>query len=119
MCSAVGPRTCTFANSTPSSQHALLDHHPVSPIFDPRSLLISCFPTAPYQSLHHVFWNDLPPEPRTIFSPSLPITRHHLHPPPLSVTPRAFHSKLKSHLFKHSYPDPSDHSPSPSQQHPP
>ena len=27
--------------------------------------------------------------------------------------PRAFHSKLKCHLFKHSYPDPSDHSPSP------
>src|SRR6218665_133986 len=62
-------------------------------------------------------WNDLPPELRTISSPppsSLPITRHHLHPPPLSplpVTPRAFPSKLKSHLFKHSYPDPSDHSP--------
>src|SRR6218665_2669576 len=34
---------------------------------------------------------------------SLPITRHHLHPAPLSVTPRAFHSKLKCHLFKHSY----------------
>src|SRR6218665_390438 len=67
-------------------------------------------------------WNDLPPDPRTISSPpppSLPITRHHLHPPPLSVTPcRAFHSKLKSHLFKHSYPDPSDHCPFPSQQHP-
>src|SRR6218665_3967438 len=67
-------------------------------------------------------WNDLPPELRTISSPpppSLPITRHHLHPPPLSVTPMAFHSKLKSHLFKQSYPDSSDHSPSPSQQHPP
>src|SRR6218665_3546436 len=50
---------------------------------------------------------------------SLPITRHHLHLPPLSVTPRTFHSKLKSHLFNLSYPDPSDHSPSPSQQHPP
>src|SRR6218665_3596256 len=43
----------------------------------------------------------------------------HLHLPPLSVTPRTFHSKLKSHLFNLSYPDPSDHSPSPSQQHPP
>src|SRR6218665_397724 len=51
--------------------------------------------------------------------PSLPITRHHLHLPPLSVTPRALHSKLKSHLFKQSYPDPSDYSPSPSEQHPP
>src|SRR6218665_1152842 len=31
-------------------------------------------------------WNDLPPELRTISSPpppSLPITRHHLHLPPL------------------------------------
>src|SRR6218665_1642458 len=59
-------------------------------------------------------WNDLPPELRTVSSPpppSLPITRHHLHLPPLFVTPRAFHSKLKSHLFNYSYPDPSDHSP--------
>src|SRR6218665_2420009 len=45
----------TFVNSSPSSQHALLDHHPLSPFLDPRSLLISCFPTEPYQSLPHVF----------------------------------------------------------------
>src|SRR6218665_546191 len=53
-------------------------------------------------------WNDLPPELRTISSPpppSLLIARHHLHLPPLSVSPRAFHSKLKSHLFNLSYPD--------------
>src|SRR6218665_1074305 len=47
--------TYAFANSSPSSQHALFDHHPVSPFLDPRSLLISCFPTEPYKSLHHVF----------------------------------------------------------------
>src|SRR6218665_2461537 len=50
--------TYTFANSSPSSQPALLDHHPVSPFLDSRSLLISCFPTepyGPYQSPHHVF----------------------------------------------------------------
>src|SRR6218665_3310781 len=72
--------------------------------------------------INHCLWNDLPPELHTISSPpppSLPITRQHLHLPPLSVTPRTFHSKLKSHLFNLSYPDPSDHSPSPSQQHPP
>src|SRR6218665_3168082 len=40
------------------------------------------------------------------YTSSLQITRHHLHPPPLSVTPGAFHSKLKSHLFKHSFPLP-------------
>src|SRR6218665_3686301 len=35
--------------------------------------------------------NDLPPELRTISLPSpplLPITIHHLHPDPLSITPR-------------------------------
>ena len=45
------------------------------------------------------------------------ITRHHLHPAPLSVTHRAFHSTLKYHLFKNSYPDPVDHSPSASERH--
>src|SRR6218665_1100178 len=52
-CSLPSPHT--FANSSPSSQHALLDHHPVSPFLDLWSLLISCFPTEPCQSLHHVF----------------------------------------------------------------
>src|SRR6218665_998672 len=88
---------------TPVTSHLMFSNRPIS-ITAPR------------------LWNDLPPELRTISPPpppSLSITRHHLHPPPLSVTPRAFHSKLKSHLFIHSYPDPSDHSPSPSQQHPP
>src|SRR6218665_1608064 len=33
----------------------LLDHHPVSPYLDPRSLLISYSPTEPYPPLHHVF----------------------------------------------------------------
>src|SRR6218665_1359247 len=46
------PSPCTFANSSPSTQPALLDHHPVSPVLD---LLISCSPTEPYPSLHHVF----------------------------------------------------------------
>src|SRR6218665_2618837 len=45
----------SYANSLPSSQPALLDHHPVSPFLEPRSLLISCSPTEPYPSLHHVF----------------------------------------------------------------
>src|SRR6218665_986528 len=96
-----GPIPRTFANSSPSSQPALLDHQPVSPFLDPRSLLISCSPTEAYPSLHRL-WNDLPPEFRTNSlppPPSLSITRH---PPPLSVTSRAFNSKLKCHLFKHS-----------------
>src|SRR6218665_4161810 len=43
-------------------------------------------------------WNDLPPELRTISSPpppSLPTTRHHIHPAPISISPRAFHLKTK------------------------
>src|SRR6218665_2695907 len=52
-CSLPSPHT--FVNSSPSSQHALLDHHSLSPFLDPRSLLISYFPTEPYQSLRHVF----------------------------------------------------------------
>ena len=52
-------------------------------------------------------WNDLPHELRT-FSfppPSLKMNNHHLSLAPLSITPRVFHSKLKCHLFKNSYPD--------------
>src|SRR6218665_1284021 len=37
----------------------------------------------------------------------------------LYPSPRAIHSKLKCHRFKNSYPNPSDHSPSPSEPHPP
>jgi hypothetical protein len=63
-------------------------------------------------------WNDLPREFRKFSFPpsSLHITHHHLSQAPLSITPRAFHSKLKSHLFKNSYPDSSD--PPPSDTHP-
>src|SRR6218665_1652785 len=39
---------------------------------------------------------------------SLQIIEHHLQHAPLSVTPRAFHSNLKSHLFKLSFPDSPD-----------
>src|SRR6218665_3331032 len=108
--------------SPPSSTHALLNHHPVHPFLDPRSLLIYFFPTEPYQSLRHVFGMTY----HLNSAPFLRLHRRHcqsqdiiviclLYPSPC----RAFHSKLKSHIFNHSYPDPSDHSPSPSQQHPP
>ena len=68
-------------------------------------------------------WNDLPPEFRTfsVPQPSSPITHPHLHQAPLSITAKAFHSKLKSLLFKNSYPDSTDHLPSNSRpkRHPP
>src|SRR6218665_3206852 len=69
-------------------------------------------------------WNDLPPEVRTFSLPppsSLQIIKHHLQHAPLSVIPRAFHSKLKSHLFKLSFPDSPDSisSHSPPKLHPP
>src|SRR6218665_2327995 len=57
-------------------------------------------------------WNDLPPELRTFSLPplsSLQIIKHHLyHAPPAVCHPRAFHSKLKSHLFKLSFSDSPD-----------
>src|SRR6218665_2607088 len=56
-------------------------------------------------------WNYLPPELRTFSLPqpaSLQIIKHHPHHAPLSVNLRAFHSKLKSHLFKLPFPDSPD-----------
>jgi len=68
-------------------------------------------------------WNDLPAEFRSfsVPPPSLLITHHHLPQAPLSITPRAFHSKLKTLLFKNSYPASSDPPPSNSRlrRHPP
>src|SRR6218665_1185376 len=68
---------------------ALLDPHPVSSFLDPRSLLISCSPTEPYPSLHHVFGmtyhlNSAPFLYLHHRHCQLPITRH---PLTLSVTP--------------------------------
>lgn len=53
--------------------------------------------------------------------PSLSITNRYLPQAPLSITPRAFHLKLKSHLFKNSYPYSSDPPPCNSRpkRHPP
>src|ERR1700733_5174853 len=60
-------------------------------------------------------WNALPSELRkflvpapssSTIHPSPPlITHHHLPQTPLSISPHSFHSKLKSYLFKNSYPD--------------
>ena len=59
-------------------------------------------------------WNDLPPEFRTFSVPPLssPIIHHHLPQAPPSINPKAFRSKIKSFLFKNSYPDSSDPVPS-------
>src|SRR6218665_1296697 len=86
---------------------ALLDHHPVSPFLDPRSLPISCSPTKPHPSMHHVFGMtyhlNSAPFLYLHHALSLPITRHHIQffIRLLYSSPRAFHSKLKCHLFKH------------------
>src|SRR6218665_3527328 len=61
--------------------------------------------------MHHGLRGDgrpWPPELRTFSLPppsSLQIIKHHIHHASLSVTPRAFHSKLKLHLFKLSFSD--------------
>src|SRR6218665_1556652 len=50
------PSPRTFANSSPSSQPALLDHYPVYPFSTPGHFSShACSPTEPYPSLHHVF----------------------------------------------------------------
>src|SRR6218665_1327921 len=75
-----------------------------------RYIVIGEFTTLSLQTRSWL-WNDLPPELRTFSLPppsSLQIIKHHLQHPPLSVTPRVFHSKLKSHLFKLSFPDSPD-----------
>src|SRR6218665_556866 len=75
-------------------------------------------PTEPYPSLHHVFEMTF----RLNSTPFLYLPHRHYQSQDirlLYLSPRAFHSKLKSHLFKLSYPDPSDHSPSPPEQHQP
>jgi len=46
-------------------------------------------------------WNELPPELRQISDPSYHLTKS----PPLAVSPKVFHSKLKTLLFLKSYPD--------------
>src|SRR6218665_3269214 len=89
--------------STRSSSCFTLSRPPVTSHLTFSEIAISV--TAPR------LWNDLPPELSTFSLPppsSLQSIKHHLHHAPLSVTPRAFHSKLKSHLFKLSFPDSPD-----------
>ena len=75
----------------------------------PRSLLISCFPTEPYLSLHHVFGMTY----HLNSAPFLRLHRRHcqsqdiifirlLYPSP----PGPSTQKLKSHLFKQPLPSP-------------
>src|SRR6218665_1627245 len=68
-------------------------HHPANPLY---SIIILSHPFSTPFTSQLVFstaprlWNDLPPELLAISlppPPSLPITRHHLHPAPLSITP--------------------------------
>ena len=76
-------------------------HHPANPLYS-IIILSHRFSTPGHFSSHVLhspnraisitarLWNDLRPELRTISlppPPSLSITRHHLHPPPLYVTP--------------------------------
>src|SRR6218665_1146325 len=96
--------------STRSSSCLALSRPPITShlTFSKRAIAV----TAPR------LWNDLPPDLRTLSLPppsSLQIIKHHLQHAPLSVTPRAFHSKLKSHLFKFFFSD----SPDSISSHPP
>jgi len=79
--------------STRSSSCLTLSRSPVTShlMFSNRTISI----TAPPPRL----WNDLPPELRTLSlppPPSLPITRHHLHPAPLQT-------RTLTHLIVHPH----------------
>src|SRR3984885_9721317 len=109
--------------STRSSSYLTLSRPPVTSRLKFSNRAISH--TAPR------LWNDLPSELRKLsvsspssstIHPSPPLITHHQLPQsPLSISPHAFHSKLKSYLFKNSYPDSSDPPPSISRpkRHPP
>jgi len=101
----------TFHNSANPLYPILLLSHPFStPCHFPSDVLQQSHIHNCTTSLE---W-PIPPELRTFSLPppsSSQITKHHLHPAepaPHSVTPRTFHSKLKFHLFKNSYPDSPD-----------
>lgn len=44
--------------------------------------------------------------PNVVSSPSIPITHHHLPQDPLSINAWVFHLKLRSYIFKNSWPSP-------------
>src|SRR6218665_3433982 len=101
---------------------------PLRPRLSTPLLLSHPFSTSGHLSSHLLqkprLWNDLPPDLRTFSLPppsSLQIIKHHLQHAPLSVTVRAFHSKLTSHLFNLSFSDSPDSisSHSSSKLHPP
>src|SRR6218665_173261 len=112
-----------LAQYTPSHQQHQWDPHRMSihhfhTVYhsppSPGSLLISCSPTEPHPSLHHVFGMTCHLNSAFILPPpsSLPIINNHLLPPPQSIALRLSIQILKCCLFKNSYPDSSDH-PSP------
>src|SRR6218665_922332 len=81
--------------STRSSSCFTLSRPPITShlMFSSRAISI----TAPR------LWNDLTPELRTISlppPPSLSITRHNLHPAPLSVTPSGFPLKIEMSSYQ-------------------
>src|SRR6218665_395990 len=75
------------------------------------------FSTEPYPPMHHVF------KMTYHLSSASFLYLHHRHCQSQDIHilyirhPRVFHSKLKCHHFKHFYPDPSEHSPSPPERH--
>src|SRR6218665_3666838 len=79
-----------FPPSALPSLSSIADHPPVSPFYRPPVTSHLMFSNRAISITAPRFWNNLQPELRTISlppSPSLPITRQHLHPAPLSITP--------------------------------
>lgn len=68
----------------------------------PQSLSISSSPSKPYPTMHHISLKQSPSEFQIFLATpsSLSVTHHHFPQTPLSITPGACDSKLKSHIFK-------------------
>ena len=115
-------------------QPALLDHHTISPFLDLPVTSHLMFFNRAISINTPCLWNDLHVHVAYHLNSELLLYLHHRHffTPTTVIAnrktssssgssirhPRAFHSKLKCHLFKPSYPDPSDHPLSSSERHP-
>src|SRR6218665_2523788 len=73
-----------------SSQAALTDHPSVSPFLDQWIFLISCSPTEPFPSLHHVFEMTF----RLNQALSLYLHHHHCQPQPIIIFIRLLYRSI-------------------------
>src|SRR6218665_1684820 len=89
----------TFANFSSSNRPDLLAHRHIFPYLALQSHPLSSSATAPLPTLHQLFGTD---SQKTSVSPNPPLNFIY---PRLALSSATFHSRLKTELFKISYPD--------------